>query len=194
MQIPIFPLNTVLFPGGRLPLRIFETRYMDMTRDCMKRNTEFGVCLIREGREVGEPAVPMHIGCTARIVDWDMEQLGVLQIRTEGAKRFRLLSSAPNSQGLLIGDIELLKEDTQLAVPQEHAECVRLLESIIEKHGPGVLPQPLRLEDAGWVSYRLSELLPIPAPGKQKLLEVNDHIDRLAILQRLVKPASRAPR
>ena len=194
MQIPIFPLSTVLFPGGSLPLRIFETRYMDMTRDCMKRGTEFGVCLIREGREVGEPAVPMLIGCTAGIVDWDMEQPGILQIRTVGRRRFRLLSSVPNSQGLLIGEAELLQDDPPAAVPGAHAECVRLLESIIEKHGAGVLPQPHRLDDAGWVSYRLSEILPIPAPGKQRLLEIDDDIDRLEILQRLIAPATKAPR
>ena len=191
MQIPIFPLNTVLFPGGILPLRIFETRYMDMTRDCMKQGTEFGVSLIREGREVGTPAIPMIIGCTAGIIDWDMEQLGVLNIRTEGRRRFRLLSSAPNSQGLLIGDVEFLADDPGAPVPAEHAECVTILRSIVEKHGEEVLPQPHRFDNSAWVSYRLSEIMPMPSAGKQKLLEVDDHVDRLEILQRLIARASK---
>ena len=191
MQIPIFPLNTVLFPGGILPLRIFETRYMDMTRDCMKQGSEFGVSLIREGREVGAPAMPMIIGCTAGIIDWDMEQLGVLNIRTEGRRRFRLLSSAPNSQGLLIGDVEFLADDPGAPVPVEHAECVKILRSIVEKHGAEVLPQPHRFDDSAWVSYRLSEIMPMPSAGKQKLLEVDDHVDRLEILQRLIARASK---
>ena len=193
MQIPIFPLNTVLFPGGILPLRIFETRYMDMTRECMKRGTEFGVSLIREGREVGKPAVPMVIGCTAGIIDWDMEQLGVLNIRTEGRRRFRLLSSEPNSAGLLIGEVEFLEEEPPAAIPPEHAGCVRIIEAVIKQHGAEVLPQPLRLDDATWVSYRLSEMLPVPPIGKQKLLEVDDSIDRLEILQRLISPAQKGP-
>lgn len=191
MQIPIFPLNTVLFPGGILPLRIFETRYMDMTRDCMKQGSEFGVSLIREGREVGTPAMPMIIGCTAGIIDWDMEQLGVLNIRTEGRRRFRLLSSAPNSQGLLIGDVEFLADDPGAPVPVEHAECVKILRSIVAKHGAEVLPQPHRFDDSAWVSYRLSEIMPMPSAGKQKLLEVDDHVDRLEILQRLIARASK---
>ena len=191
MQIPIFPLNTVLFPGGILPLRIFETRYMDMTRDCMKQGSEFGVSLIREGREVGTPAMPMIIGCTAGIIDWDMEQLGVLNIRTEGRRRFRLLSSAPNSQGLLIGDVEFLADDPGAPVPVEHAECVKILRSIVAKHVAEVLPQPHRFDDSAWVSYRLSEIMPMPSAGKQKLLEVDDHVDRLEILQRLIARASK---
>lgn len=191
MQIPIFPLGTVLFPEGILPLRIFETRYMDMTRDCMKNGTAFGVCLIREGKEVGPPAVPMMIGCTASIIDWDMQQLGVLHIRTAGGERFRLLSSEPNSQGLLLGEVELLPADAPRAIPTDCGDCVRILQSIVEKHGAEILPQPHRFEDAAWVGYRLAEILPIPPAGKQRLLEVDDDLDRLEILQRLVAPADR---
>src|SRR6185503_19392245 len=105
-HIPLFPLNTVLFPGGVLPLRVFEARYLDMTRDCMKSGTPFGVCLIHEGSEVGAPAVPRSVGCTATITDWDMQQLGVLNLRTRGERRFRILSSGANKQGLISAEVQ----------------------------------------------------------------------------------------
>ena len=85
-EVPIFPLQTVLFPGMRLPLRIFEPRYMDMAKACLKHDGAFGVCLIREGEEVGGPAVPQAVGCLARIADWDMQQLGILAVRAEGGE------------------------------------------------------------------------------------------------------------
>src|SRR3982074_2077521 len=90
-DLPLFPLNTVLFPGGRLPLQIFEQRYMEMAKACLRDGSPFGVGLSREGAEVGAPAMPMDIGCLARIVEWDMEQLGVLQISARGGRRFRIL-------------------------------------------------------------------------------------------------------
>ena len=99
-DLPLFPLQTVLFPGGRLPLRIFEQRYMDMAKECLRENLPFGVCLIREGREVGEPALPEDVGCTARIVEWDMPQLGVLQVVTRGERRFRIRSHRVQTDGL----------------------------------------------------------------------------------------------
>ena len=88
-DLAIFPLNTVLFPGGLLPLRIFEQRYMEMAKACLKNDEHFGICLIRSGREVGAPAVPESIGSTAKIVEWDMQQLGVLSVKVQGGQRFR---------------------------------------------------------------------------------------------------------
>ena len=95
----IFPLNTVLFPGGRLPLRVFEQRYIEMTKQCIAKNQPFGVCQIREGQEVGTPAVPETVGCLARITEWDMPQLGVFQLQTKGVQRFRILSSSVARNG-----------------------------------------------------------------------------------------------
>src|SRR5918995_6119962 len=92
-EIHIFPLNTVLFPGGLLPLKIFEQRYIEMTKACLRDNRPFGVCLIREGREVGDPAVPETIGCLATIEKWDMPQLGLFQLVARGSERFRLLDT-----------------------------------------------------------------------------------------------------
>src|SRR6188768_4210937 len=92
-SVPLFPLQAVLFPGSVLPLRIFEARYMDMAKACIKSGDPFGVCLIREGAEDGAPAVPENVGCLARILDCDMEELGILKVRAEGLERFRLLDS-----------------------------------------------------------------------------------------------------
>src|ERR1051325_11630477 len=103
--IPIFPLHTVLFPGSMLPLKIFEVRYMDMARACLRDSSPFGVCLIREGEEVGAPAVPEAVGCEARIADCDVEELGILKVRAEGLGRFRIVSTEVNRQGLIVGEV-----------------------------------------------------------------------------------------
>ena len=98
--VPIFPLQTVLFPGAALPLKIFEVRYVDMVKACLKDGSAFGIALIREGQEVGTPAVPQSVGCLARIAECDVEELGVLKVRAEGLERFRIISTEVNKQGL----------------------------------------------------------------------------------------------
>jgi len=186
-RTPLFPLNTVLFPGGLLPLRIFEARYMDMARDCLKRQRPFGVCLIREGREVGAPATPETIGCLARIIDCDMQQLGVLNVTTRGTQRFRVLGSEVNAQGLISADIEMLPDEPALALPEEFSACRHLLEMVVKDQGDNVFAEPHRFDDAAWVGYRLSEILPAPPAAKQKLLELEDSLSRLNILQRFLE-------
>jgi Lon protease-like protein len=187
MQIPIFPLNIVLFPGGLLPLRVFEARYMDMTRDCMKREQPFGVCLIREGTEVGAPAVPEDVGCLARITDWDMQQQGILGIKTRGDQRFRILSQQTNSQGLISAEVTLIPPEARTPVPKQYAACVRLLQAVVADQGEAVFALPHAFEDAAWVGYRLSEILPVQLKAKQKLLELTDSLERLVILQRFLE-------
>jgi len=187
MKIPIFPLNAVLFPGGLLPLRVFEARYMDMTRNCMKENKPFGVCLIREGSEVGAPAVPETVGCLANILEWDMPQLGVLNLKTRGGQRFRILERESDKQGLITAEVELIPPDRRLPVPKEYAGCARLLEMIVQDKGKPVFAEPHALDDATWVGYRLSEILPVPLLAKQKLLELNGAISRLEILYRFLE-------
>ena len=184
--VPIFPLNTVLFPDGLLPLRVFEARYMDMARNCLKQQSPFGVCLIREGKEVGEPAGPESIGCLARIVECDMQQLGVLQIQTRGGQRFRILDRQANSQGLIWARIELIAPEEDIAVPEEYSGCRRLLEMIVSDQGNTVFGEPHRFDSATWVSHRLAEILPVPAAAKQQLMELDDSLARLAILQRFL--------
>ena len=187
MNIPIFPLNAVLFPGGLLPLRVFETRYMDMTRDCLKRDAPFGVCLIREGAEVGAPAVPEGIGCLATILEWDMQQQGILNIKTRGGQRFRILERRTGAQGLTSADIELIPPETSAPVPEEFSSCARLLEMVVVDQGKPIFAEPHAFDDASWVGYRLAEILPVPLVAKQKLLELNDSLGRLSILHRFLE-------
>lgn len=187
MNVPIFPLNAVLFPGGLLPLRVFEARYMDMTRDRMKRDKPFGVCLIREGAEVGAPAVPEPVGCLANILEWDMQQLGVLNLKTRGGQRFRILERESDAQGLISAEVELISPDKSMKVPKEYAGCARLVEMVVLDQGKSVFAEPHAFDDSAWVGYRLSEILPIPLLAKQKLLELTDSAARLSILQRFLE-------
>jgi uncharacterized protein len=176
----IFPLNTVLFPGGALPLKIFEQRYLDMTKVCISEERPFGVCLIKEGREVGTPAVPQDVGCLARIVHWDMPQFGVFQLQIEGLQRFRIVNSEVEKNGLISATIECLANDSEVA--PEETLCSDVLKAIIEKIGAEHFPSPHRFDDAAWIGYRLSEVLPISLEIKQQLLRMTDPQARLSQL------------
>ncbi len=186
-ELPLFPLNSVLFPGGRLPLRIFEQRYMNMAKACLRDGAPFGVCLIRDGKEVGSPATPVDVGCVARIAVWDMPQLGVLHISALGEQRFRLLGRRVQADGLALGSIELLREDRDAPVPENCSGCVKLLERVMEQQ-PGLFEPPHRFESASWVSSRLTEILPLPLPAKQELLELDDARVRIERLNALLRP------
>ena len=187
LNVPIFPLNTVLFPGGLLPLRVFEARYMDMARDCLKRDAPFGVCLIREGSEVGAPAVPETVGSLAKILECDMQQQGILNVKTQGGQRFRILERRTGAQGLTTAAIELISAEASAEVPGEFSACVRLLEMIVADQGRAIFAEPHAYNDAAWVGYRLAEILPVPLAAKQKLLELSDSMGRLSILQRFLE-------
>jgi Lon protease-like protein len=180
----------VLFPGGRLPLRIFETRYMDMARACLRDNSPFGVCAIREGAEVlttaGGPATPYDVGTLATFAQWDMPQLGVLQVVAQGGVRFRILERRVEPSGLQRARVALLEPDGDGPVPAHCAGCTRLLERIIEQHGALFAP-PHRLDSATWVSARLAEVLPLTLPAKQELLELSDAVTRLERLNGLMR-------
>jgi Lon protease-like protein len=185
-ELPLFPLHTVLFPGGRLPLRIFEQRYMEMAKACLKDNSPFGVCLIHQGKEVGEPAVPVGVGCLARIAEWDMPQLGVLQVTARGESRFRILRQRVQPDGLVRASIELLPEGEDVPLPEAAARYAKLLERVIEQH-PALLERPHRLDSSAWVSARLAELLPLPLEAKQALLETENGRARLEKLDAFVR-------
>lgn len=185
-DLPVFPLSTVLFPGGLLPLRIFEQRYMDMAKACLRDATPFGVCLIRSGREVGAPAEPESLGCTARITDWDMQQLGLLQVKTLGGQRFRILASRINPAGLRVARVELLAEAADAVLPTEFMACARLLRAVLDEHGEALVHPPLRFESSAWVGARLSEILPVPPAAKQRLLELDDPLQRIEILHKFL--------
>jgi Lon protease-like protein len=174
----------VLFPDGTLPLRVFEARYIDMTRECMKSGSPFGVCLIKEGREVGTPAVPHQIGCLAEIHDWDMEQLGVLSIRTRGTLRFRIHSTRHESNGLIRATAVPIEADAIIAVEEELAPCGAILKAILPKLPADYIAEPHRFGDAGWLSNRLAEILPIQPLARQRLMELEDPGMRLTIIHR----------
>jgi len=188
-DVPLFPLNAVLFPGGRLPLRIFEQRYMEMAKACLREGTPFGVCLIREGNEVGAPATPVDLGCLARIAAWDMPQLGVLHVTARGGQRFRIVERRVQADGLARAEVELLDEDLDGSIPESCAGCVRLLERVIEQQGTLFQP-PHRLDSASWVSSRLAEILPLPLPAKQELLELSDARARIERLNALLRSST----
>ena len=186
IAVPIFPLGAVLFPGGNLALKVFETRYLDMAKACLKNAQPFGVCLIREGAEVGAPAVPEAVGTIARIDDWDMEQLGVLQLRVLGESRFRLLSSETSPAGLIVGSVEVIEAD-QPFEGEALAANVEFLKKVLPKVRAGQPPQEERYDDAAWVAFRVIELLPFSNAIKQKMLELTDAGMRLGILQQFLR-------
>lgn len=186
-NLPLFPLGTVLFPGGVLPLRVFEARYIDMTRECMKTGRPFGVCLIREGAEVGAPAIPHEVGCLAEIGEWDMEQLGVLHIRTRGTRRFRIGSTRTAASGLIRAAAHSLPDDASCAVRAEFSSCAILLKALLPRLPENMIAGPHRFEEAGWLSNRLAELLPIPPLAKQKLMELADADARLEVIHQFLQ-------
>lgn len=185
-DIALFPLHAVLFPGGVLPLRVFEPRYMEMAKACLRDDAAFGVCLIREGAEVGAPALPVEVGCLARITQWDMPQLGLLQLTARGERRFRIRERRVQGDGLARAVVELLPEDGDAEFPQRFARCARLLKCIIEEHETQLIEPPFRFDSSAWVSARLAELLPLPLQAKQKLLELDTGLERLEILHALL--------
>ena len=165
----LFPLGTVLFPNGALPLKIFEQRYLDMTKACIRDNLPFGVCLIREGREVGTAAVPEPVGCLAMIEQWEMPNASMFHLLARGGERFRLLNTQVAVNGLLSGEVEILPPLEPCAAD---ADCVVLLKRVIDQVGAENFPQPLKLDDGEWVAYRLAEMLPMGMAEKQALLEL----------------------
>ena len=175
----------MLFPGGRLPLRIFEQRYLEMAKSCMKNQSPFGVCLIRDGAEVGAPATPADVGTTASIAAWDMPQLGLLQITARGERRFRILERRVERDGLARASVELLPDDTDAPVPPAHSTSIKLLERVIDQH-PALFERPHRLDSCSWVSARLAEILPLPLENKQAMLELSDGRKRLEELAALI--------
>jgi Lon protease-like protein len=212
MRVALFPLSTVLFPQGVLPLRVFEARYLDMVRDCMREGTLFGVCLITDARasEVSRTTALADVGCLARIDAWDMKQLGLLHIRAVGQQRFRRLGIEAQADGLLLGDVELIDPDDDAPVPPEHRPCVDLLSRILDdlrgqqeersRSGDAQdlsdalsrLPfaEPFHLESSAWVSNRLCEVLPVPLKAKQRLMELTDAPTRLQIVHTYLKQHS----
>jgi Lon protease-like protein len=184
ISIALFPLNIVLFPDGSLPLRIFETRYVDMVRRCMRETQTFGVVLIREGSEVG-PAETFDIGTLAKIVDFHQLSDGLLGLSCIGQQRFRILGRSRQADGLNLAAVEWLPPEPFIAVPPRHARLSELLKSVLPQLGEVYEGIEMRLDDAAWVGHRLAEILPLPLAEKQSCLELDDPIQRLDALSPL---------
>ena len=185
-MIALFPLNIVLFPDGPLPLRIFETRYLDMVRRCMREGEAFGVVLIREGNEVG-PAETFDVGTMAKIVDFHQLSDGFLGLSCVGERRFRITSRSRQGDGLNMAQVQWLEEEAKTPVPERHAHLAELLKTVLPELGEVYAGMQMQLEDAAWVGFRLAEILPIPAPEKQFCLELIDPIQRLDLLSPLAR-------
>jgi Lon protease-like protein len=190
-SLPLFPLRTVLFPGGVLPLKVFEQRYIEMTKACLRDAQPFGVCLITKGDEVARPdgTAPeiAAVGTLARIVDVDMPQMGILHVSTEGGMRFEVRKHATNAQGIVVADVAAIADEPAHPLAVTYAPLAKLLGVIAARVGPQNFPAATRYDDASWVGYRLAELLPLPLSIKQSMLEVNDANVRLAALKQFLE-------
>lgn len=160
---------------------------MEMAKACLRDGSPFGVCLIAEGPEVGAPAVPAAVGCTARIGEWEMPQLGVLQVLARGERRFRIRDRRTQPDGLVRAAVELLAEEDR-AVPDAYVTCAQFLQRVIDDQ-PALFERPVALSSGAWVSGRLAELLPLPLSLKQDLLEMDDPLERLARLNGMLSGA-----
>lgn len=184
-ELPLFPLRVVLYPGGHLPLRIFEPRYLDMVRDCARDDSGFGVCLLMDG----DGPAPGHarIGTAAHIRDWYTLDNGLLGITAEGGRRFTVRRTRARDNGLLVGDVDWLGEPDPVGVPPDYAVlsqvAARFIEQLAEQYPEH---HPDELQDASWVGYRLAEWLPLEPREKQALLELSEPLDRLQVLLELL--------
>jgi len=183
--VPIFPLRTILFPGSKLPLRIFEPRYLDMVSHCMRSNIEFGIVL---SRKVPQPGMleTYATGTLATIIDWNQGDDGLLGITTLGTNKFELLSMTKQEDGLNIGDIRIVEKEEDFKAPSNFDNMINLLEAILEDvdlyH-----ERDKFFDSASWVSFRFAEILPLKIEDKQKCLEFDDPILRLNFLEPLIK-------
>ncbi len=186
-EIPLFPLNTVLFPGGPLPLRIFETRYVDMVRRCMREDSGFGVVLIRQGVESGGPARFAEVGTEAQIVDFSRLEDGLLGIACRGVGRFRVLENWRASDGLNMGRVEDLGPEAAVPLPAQHAHLAEALRRVLPELGEAYAHAEPAFQDAAWIGHRLAELLPLDLQARQVLLEMDDPLERIAVLSPLIR-------
>lgn len=196
--LPLFPLNAVLFPDGILPLKVFEARYIDMVRDCLKNNAPFGIVKILSGQEVGAAAQPEHVGCLAHIGQWDMQEQGILLLYITGGERFRILETRVLADQRLEARIETLAQAAATPISDMHVSCATALKTVIDEieskgrsqQGDAFVSpfaRPIGLDDAAWVANRWCEILPIPLKARQKLLELDDAQSRLAIIHQYLQ-------
>ena len=176
-RLPLFPLDTVLFPDGTERLRVFERRYLDMVRDCARDNACFGICLILAGTD-GRPSTPAALGTSAHIIDFETGDDGLLAITVRGGERFHVDRISVRDNGLIVGDVQWRDDLTVGPVPAQHGLLVTMLENLLRQFGQ--LPDDARLlDDAAWVGWRLAEILPLAPADRQVLLQMDDPVRRL---------------
>jgi len=192
--LPLFPLQTVLFPGGVLNLKVFEARYLDLVSRCMRENTAFGVVCLNQGSELrstdGERVRFESVGVLARLQDVDAEQPGILRVRCLGGQRFRGEPPRQQDDGLWFTNAALIDDDVPVAPPTEFAATVTALTNAIESlRSQGHLPfnEPFQMNDAGWVANRWCEILPISLAAKQKLMELEEPTLRLKLVDEFLR-------
>lgn len=183
LSVPLFPLQTVLFPGGPLPLKVFEPRYLDMISRCMQDSQSFGVVQITDGPEVAGEVRTQANGTLATIIDWYQGADGLLGITAMGGNRFRLLSMCRQDDGLNLGKIEILPPEPDVPVPGEYAVMSDLLRLLIDDQGHLYESVEPHYDDASWVGYRFAEILPLDMECKQYCLEMDDPLARLEFLR-----------
>ena len=186
MIIPLFPLNAVLFPGGSLPLRIFEPRYLDMVSDCMKSEKGIGVILIKQGQEAGAAASSHDVGTMSSIAYWHKRNDGMLGLTLKGEQRFKVISREVKPNQLIVAEIELLDEFKPTIFDKHSEKLVKLLKQIIALLEPPYTTMEKFYDDIDWVSARLIELLPLDFKDKQKMLLMGNVEDRIECLYPLL--------
>jgi len=186
LTIPLFPLHAVLFPGGTLPLRIFEPRYLDMVSDCMKQQKGFGVCLIREGSEVGTAADTYEVGTLSDICYFNKQPDGLLGITAQGQQRFKINSQHVQSNQLTLAEVTLLENESPSPLPEQYTGAADTLRKLLDQLGYPFIKMEKKYDDASWVSSRLAELLPIRLEQKQYFLQLDDPLQRLERLSALM--------
>ena len=184
--IPLFPLKTVLFPGGVLPLRVFEPRYLDMISSCLKAESGIGVVLISNGSEIGRAAETHEVGTLSLIDYWHKRKDGLLGVTLAGQQRFKILSHKVQSNQLIVAEVTLLPHVDPLALPGDARHLVDILQQILSQLSAPYSRLHTDYEDANWVGSRLAELLPISLADKQRILLIDDANTRLEMINKLL--------
>ncbi len=181
-NLPIFSLHSVLFPGGVLPLRIFEPRYLSMIGRCMREATGFGICAIRHGSEVGEAADCYSIGTLVQVIDFNQDAAGMLSVVIEGQRRFRMTAREVLPDQLIHANVQWLDEPESALLPAQYQSLRPVLEQLIRQAGKPHTDRQADYDSAIWVAARLVELLPFATADKQRVLEMDDPEQRLQLL------------
>jgi Lon protease-like protein len=191
--LPLFPLQTVLFPEGLLGLKVFEARYLDLVSECLRTQRPFGVVALRQGQEVrreGEAVAFEAVGCLAELIEVDSEQAGILHLRCRGSRRFRIRSTRQRDDGLWLAEVGWLAPDPVVLPQEDYLASAQALANAIQmlrQRGPLPFLEPFRFEEAGWIANRWCEILPIPLAARQKLMELEDPQVRLKLVDQFLR-------